>query len=607
MDSLPPFLSPLIAGVLSSATAVFSLRADRRLARWLFLLSASVAWWSFGYTAELLSRDLATAMFWTRVEYFGIVVAPVAWLCLAWVYAGLASLRAPRLLLLFSLPAATVVCVWWLPQLIWSEPRLVDIGGQLLFRPDHGPWYWVHTAYSYGAMAAGTVLVVVASLRASGFYRRRLALLLAAALAPWIANATHVFGRTRIDWTCLAFALSALLYLWGLGSLRLLATRPVAASTLLEHLGDGTLVVDSRGKVLEANAAMRPLLAGDPVAAIGAPLAACAPALAAALRGHLDVAAPQGRSTISLTAGERERVFDVASFPLPTHGEQVASRLLALRDVTARERAEQDLRQTNARFDTLFDHLHAGVLIETGEGAIWRVNRSFCALFRIDADPASLRATDAALLHARCSESFEDAEAFLEGIRRVVARGNPVSEEQVNLRDGRTFEREFAPVPGFGATPGRLWIFRDVTVSRRIESLLRLAEAQSRALLDNVPGIVWRADAYTFRISEVSAGAEAMLGYSRARWLAEPFLWLDLVHADDRARLTEGRRAAVATGRDLDLEYRMARADGRTIWVHETARVVLESGLPVALVGVLVDVSAQRAGGTGTAGGSGAR
>jgi len=70
-------------------------------------------------------------------------------------------------------------------------------------------------------------------------------------------------------------------------------------------------------------------------------------------------------------------------------------------------------------------------------------------------------------------------------------------------------------------------------VEERTADLSRSNE-QFRNLVNTVGGIVWQADAETFRFTFVSEQAERILGYPIERWLNEPTFWKDHLHPEDR-------------------------------------------------------------------------
>ena len=129
---------------------------------------------------------------------------------------------------------------------------------------------------------------------------------------------------------------------------------------------------------------------------------------------------------------------------------------------------------------------------------------------------------------------------------------------------------------------------------RGADERAREAERRHTRLVEDLGAIVWEADAATFLFTFVSPHAEALLGYPLHRW-REPGFWEALVHPDDRASATAACREATVAGRDHFLEYRVVAADGRTVWIHDTARVVADAGGAVRrLHGIMVDVTAQK-------------
>src|SRR3954454_2475544 len=120
-----------------------------------------------------------------------------------------------------------------------------------------------------------------------------------------------------------------------------------------------------------------------------------------------------------------------------------------------------------------------------------------------------------------------------------------------------------------------------------------LREQRFRALLEGVPVAAYRWEAGSAgRCLYVSPQIEAMLGFRPDQWMADPELWMERIHPDDRARVMSDEGDAKTTGL-LDNEYRFLRADGHIVWVRDQARwVVDESGQ--AFEGVFADVTSRK-------------
>ncbi len=113
--------------------------------------------------------------------------------------------------------------------------------------------------------------------------------------------------------------------------------------------------------------------------------------------------------------------------------------------------------------------------------------------------------------------------------------------------------------------------------------------------MEEIPVVV-----YTDAVDElstalyVSPGYERITGYPAEQRLADPALWSRILHPDDRDRvLTESERTNVS-GEPFDIEYRIVAADGRTVWVHDQARLVTGAAGELVWQGILEDVTERR-------------
>src|SRR6478735_4671190 len=120
-----------------------------------------------------------------------------------------------------------------------------------------------------------------------------------------------------------------------------------------------------------------------------------------------------------------------------------------------------------------------------------------------------------------------------------------------------------------------------------------MLEQRYKELVANIDGIVWEADARTFRYTFVSEQAVRMLGYPREEWLELGF-WESHVHPDDRDAALAYCAECTAKLANHDLEYRMVAADGRTVWLHDVISVLSEQGQATQLRGVMVDITARK-------------
>jgi PAS domain S-box-containing protein len=95
------------------------------------------------------------------------------------------------------------------------------------------------------------------------------------------------------------------------------------------------------------------------------------------------------------------------------------------------------------------------------------------------------------------------------------------------------------------------------------EKRLAAREAQLRALVEQVPAIVYTAGLGADAPWDyVSPQIESLLGYTAEEWVGRRDLWWDALHPDDRAHALEDEDDSARPGGQLRSEYRLRRRDG---------------------------------------------
>jgi PAS domain S-box-containing protein len=134
----------------------------------------------------------------------------------------------------------------------------------------------------------------------------------------------------------------------------------------------------------------------------------------------------------------------------------------------------------------------------------------------------------------------------------------------------------------------------EISERSRVESELRLSRQKFETLVNSIQGVVWEADPKTFAFSFVSEQAERLLGYPRDQWVSESAFWLNRIHPDDQMLAQDFRSRGLEREKTSQFEYRMITKDGRAVWLREISTYTVENGKPVALRGVLFDITEQK-------------
>jgi PAS domain S-box-containing protein len=144
-----------------------------------------------------------------------------------------------------------------------------------------------------------------------------------------------------------------------------------------------------------------------------------------------------------------------------------------------------------------------------------------------------------------------------------------------------------------------LWIGRSRQATR--EALRRAGvEERFRAVIEEVPAITYTWDptrpAGTSAVPYVSPQVETILGYTPDEWTAEPTLWIDRLHPEDRDRVVAESDRADRAGEPFEMEYRTTAKDGHEVWLHDESVVVARDadGRPLRVQGVMFDITRQK-------------
>jgi PAS domain S-box-containing protein len=161
-----------------------------------------------------------------------------------------------------------------------------------------------------------------------------------------------------------------------------------------------------------------------------------------------------------------------------------------LQEVAERRATEDELRTMTSRLTALIANLQAGILVQDELGKVFLVNQQFCQLFGLAAAPEELIGTDGVEIAETAQYLFTEPEGYLahlvnHHLAQIFQASEVVTGEEVHLRNGKTYERDYVPIFIGDAYRGHLWVYRDVTerhqVTLELQQAKEAAEANTRA------------------------------------------------------------------------------------------------------------------------------
>ena len=312
------------------------------------------------------------------------------------------------------------------------------------------------------------------------------------------------------------------------------------------------------------------------------------------------------------------------------HGKVVEYQAIG-QDITKFKRAEEKLRESEARYRAIVEDQTELICRNLPDGTLSFVNDAYCRYF--DKDPDELIGKSFMPLIPQIDQA--DVNQFFDSLgpdkpvaahehRVILADGQVRWHRWINrlifdkagrvieiqgagrdITDAKNAEQELqkahaelesrvrARTEELGSAVDELQ--QEVKERLRAENALKESEVRYRRLVEQMPAAVFTSNAEDRGLTYISPQIETITGYTPDDHLANPHLWLSLIHPDDRKIFDRPAPSAPKTREPIVDEFRLIRKDGETIWVRtSTVSIRNSSGEPIAFQGIMIDITEAR-------------
>lgn len=307
-----------------------------------------------GVILELYNETLPAKLLFRHVEQTGLVtMVPLIILCVLDVYGRDEWLKPNRQALLFSVSAVWVVLVWTDPytRLVHSSVTLAD--GHLMVEKSNLTisfnlicylalivCFYAFMVYAWRARPETRKPGIAVVLLGSSSFGVELLKLAYPDLTPWLLP---------ISVYCSVFGLAML---WIILKINLFSIIPMARSFIVDTIREGILTVDERGRVVDSNAFILPLL-GEP--GDGSPLGRDVRELLASWPQWRDACLGRQEQSLEIAGSGGERLsFIVKVYPLLSRRGRSLGAVSIAFDVTEQQRRLESIARLNRMKDQLF-------------------------------------------------------------------------------------------------------------------------------------------------------------------------------------------------------------------------------------------------------------
>jgi two-component system, sensor histidine kinase and response regulator len=368
---------------------------------------------------------------------------------------------------------------------------------------------------------------------------------------------------------------------------------------IIESAPDGLMVTDAQGIVIMVNLRMPELFGYQESEMVGHPMEMLLPA---SVRGHhpalrqgfMEVGGSRsmgadGRQLSGLRKDGTEFPVEVGLSRLPAAGGRGVCVCASVRDVTERNRVEQEVRNSQRQIRTLVDSIGSVISLKDREGRYQLLNASH-EKYQGISEQALLGKTAYDLMPKELADRISNIE------NQVLETGEAMTYvEVIPTVDGavqRTFMTTKTPlIDEAGEIYGICGIGTDITEQQEAQEAMRIANAEQSAMFEATTlGIAFIKDHHIVRANNQ---LDALFGTADGGQVGQtPRSWYSSEEMFNQG-LTEIYEQ-LSRGEKHHREEELVRVDGTRFWCHLSGAAIDSGDLSKGTVWMLMDVTERK-------------
>ncbi|MET1258077.1 PAS domain S-box protein [Flagellimonas sp. DF-77] len=272
---------------------------------------------------------------------------------------------------------------------------------------------------------------------------------------------------------------------------------------------------------------------------------------------------------------------------------EIDYKVAMIEDITSDKISEERLRASEERLATLISNLQTGILLEDENRKMVLTNQKFCDLFHIPIQPQKLKGVNCQKQLLKYKDHFENPDHLIKRIDHILRKKELVLSDELELADGRTFERDYIPLFVDDVYKGHLWSYNDVTFRKNYRRNLEIQKEKYSSIINNM----------NLGLVEINADEEILMvnnRYAEMIELPDDSLIgknvLQVMNLDDtNTKHIKSQFEKRRKGKSDSYEVEVTLRSGKTKhWLISAAPRYDDSGKVIGSIGVHLDITSQK-------------
>ena len=246
----------LVISTLSIILLIFNITRKRPLSQLQYAfksLLVNILIISVGVISQLVCTTVGNVgpIIFENFIYIGTCLLPVSLFFVAIIFKNTKIRFKKRYLLLFVIPLLTLAILYTNKY----HHLFYKMYSSNLNEMIYGPYFYVHTIYTYGLLLISMGIMINSSFKNSGAFSKQTVLIVIGTAFPILIN---VLGTLKIYdmnvcFTPISFSIATIFYTFAILKFNFLKITPIALQKIVDRISDGYVVLDESNTVIDFN------------------------------------------------------------------------------------------------------------------------------------------------------------------------------------------------------------------------------------------------------------------------------------------------------------------------------------------------------------------
>ena len=208
---------------------------------------------SVGVISQLVCSNFLNIepIYFENFIYIGTCMLPVALFFVAIIFRNTKIRFKRKYLLLFVIPFLTLAVLYTNQY----HHLFYKVYSSNLNEMIYGPYFYVHSIYTYGLLLISIGIMINASLKNSGSFSKQTILIIIGTMFPILVNVLGTFKiyDMNVCLTPISFTIAIIFYTFAILKFNFLKITPIALQKVVDRISDGYIVLDEDNTIIDFN------------------------------------------------------------------------------------------------------------------------------------------------------------------------------------------------------------------------------------------------------------------------------------------------------------------------------------------------------------------